>query len=87
MSNGKLRLNLAALRVKSFKTTPSSQTLKGTVLGMDDSNCTQATWCTVDSCTNTECAGASIADSTVPMSYYCPTYHFRETCYGEETCQ
>ena len=76
MADGKLRLNLAALRLKSFETTPDPQATRGTVVGMDDDSCTncsactactnscgQMTWC-IGSCGGPSgCGGASQTDS------------------------
>jgi hypothetical protein len=84
MPSGKLRLNLAALRLKSFETTPDTGAMRGTVAGMDESQCSPCTNCTFNtatcsaltmcgngSCQNT-CLNASVTDSN---------------CYGTEFCE
>jgi len=87
MSDGKLRLNLAALRLKSFETTPDTGGARGTVLGMDSEcsqctgctqctlatyGCSQATNCGAVSCWQSGgCPGASATDSTGPNTQYC----------------
>jgi len=64
--NDKLRLNLADLRLKSFGTTESSASMRGTVRGMEQ--CGICTFCTMNSCGNANtngngCYGASVTDS------------------------
>ena len=95
MSDGKLRLNLAALRLKSFETTPHPSVLRGTVVGMDDDSCSACTFCT-NSCSAmtwcigtcggpTNCNNASVTDSGCAVSDGCEppeTYY----CTDMETC-
>lgn len=84
MSDGKLRLNLAALRLKSFDTTPNVEAERGTVQGMACEVCSQCTGCT--NCTLATygcsqvtycgygtggCPGASATDSYGPHTQYC----------------
>jgi hypothetical protein len=85
MSDGKLRLNLAALRLKSFDTTPDVKAERGTVLGMVCEPCSQCTGCTnctaatygcsqITYCgygTGPVCPGASATDSYGPYTQYC----------------
>jgi hypothetical protein len=85
MSSGKIRLDLASLRVKSFQTTPNGKPRRGTVVGMQQ-GCTQVTWCTMDTCGNTGCNGASVTDSPSPMTVYCDTYYNNWTCDAAESC-
>ncbi|HEU0012537.1 MAG TPA: hypothetical protein VFQ45_02600 [Longimicrobium sp.] len=73
MANGKLRLNLAELRLKSFETTAGPSAERGTVRGMDQcgactyctactNSCGAATWC-IDSCAGpSNDSGASQTD-------------------------
>lgn len=89
MPNGKLRLSLADLRLKSFETTGSTTPVRGTVQAME-----QCGWCS--NCSNSTCSnqtfscpntGASQTDSCND-SWMCGTWYATEcfdTCY-EETC-
>jgi hypothetical protein len=75
MANGKLRLNLEALRLKSFETTADRAAERGTVRGLDSgcgfctactgctNSCGAVTWCVGSCAGGTACAGASYSDS------------------------
>ena len=95
MPNGKLRLDLAALRLKSFETTADPGAERGTVRGMDQdcgactyctgctNSCGQVTWC-IGSCNGpTGCGGASQTDSDCEPSWAGTCWD--ETCY-DGTC-
>jgi hypothetical protein len=96
MPSDKLRLNLAALRLKSFETTPDPNAARGTVVGMDDDSCGACTFCTnscgqmtwcIGSCGGgSGCTGASQTDSGCEESWNGTCY---ETCQWtcEQTCQ
>lgn len=87
MSNRKLRLDLAGLRLKSFETTPQPGAMRGTVMGMDSEcdtctgctqctaatyGCSQVTNCGYVSCYQSGgCPGASATDSYGPYTKYC----------------
>lgn len=99
MSSGKIRLNLEALRLKSFETTDGPNAERGTVKGMDcnegfPGGCTYCTACTASCgmysfCIGTcggpsYCTGASQTDSGCQESWNGTCY---ETCYYTcETC-
>ncbi|HWK88413.1 MAG TPA: hypothetical protein VNP72_00410 [Longimicrobium sp.] len=87
MPNGKLRLNLADLRLKSFETTESPPSVRGTVKGMEQ--CTGCTNWSGSGCQMTYCddGGASQSESC-DFTWMCGTWYATEcydTCY-EETC-
>ncbi|HEU0012535.1 MAG TPA: hypothetical protein VFQ45_02590 [Longimicrobium sp.] len=71
MPNGKLRLNLADLRLKSFETTESPTPARGTVQGMEQ--CGACTYCTMSearlACYNNTCLNASQTDTGCPDSW------------------
>ncbi|HEU0012536.1 MAG TPA: hypothetical protein VFQ45_02595 [Longimicrobium sp.] len=83
MPNGKLRLNLADLRLKSFETTESPTPARGTVQGMEQ--CGACTYCTVSearlACYNWTCNNASQTDTGCYESW---NGTCDDSCYG--TC-
>ena len=70
MSHGKLRLNLADLRLKSFETTTPTSDVRGTVRGMD-SECTECTGCTACTLSEPACSGLTECSFITLCVYSC----------------
>lgn len=75
----KVKLNLDALKVETFDTTPGERA-RGTVMGQQDL-CTCQTQCTCPGCPT--CANYLTCDPTCPET--CDDYTCAETCW--ETCR
>ena len=74
MDNGqKLRVNLQALRIKSFDTTDPARQQAGTVHGLDCTDCSNCTGCSnCSGCSNctacSNCSGCSMCSMSTAVS-------------------